>query len=143
MICKAIPQGCVFLLMPTKLLTPLRAGLWDQSCLSCVRAEGGQFRPSTGKSGSQPDKPAAAKPRVRPPSQPVVSSGGACGSQAGCRLNKPPFLKRVVPEGQGCLQWCGSVRGNGLTGCFHNAWTVNKFRLLYSGFPSVSHQKCE
>lgn len=76
---------------------------------------------------------------------PAVSqySGGACSSQTGCRLNNPPFLKRVVPEGQGCLQWCGSMRGNCLRGCFHNAQTMNKLSLLYSGFPSITHKKCE
>lgn len=52
MISKAISQGCGFLLMPAKLLTPLPAGLWDQSCFSCVHTEGAQFCPSTRKSGS-------------------------------------------------------------------------------------------
>lgn len=52
MICKAISQGCVFLLMPAKLLTPLAAGLWDQSCFSCAHPEGAQFWLSTRKSGS-------------------------------------------------------------------------------------------
>lgn len=45
-------QGCVFLLMPAKLLTPPPAGLWDQSCFSCVHPEGAQVWPSTRKSGS-------------------------------------------------------------------------------------------
>lgn len=51
MVCKALSQGCVFLLMPSKRLTPL-SGLWDQSCYSCVHPEGAQFWPSTRKRGS-------------------------------------------------------------------------------------------
>lgn len=39
-------------MMPAKLLTPLPAGLWDQSCFSCVHPEAAQFWPSTRKSGS-------------------------------------------------------------------------------------------
>lgn len=52
MICKALSQGCVFLLMPAKLLIPLPAGVWNQSCFSWIHPEGAQFWHSTSKSGS-------------------------------------------------------------------------------------------
>lgn len=38
--------------MPAKLLTPLPAGLWDQSCFSCLHPKGAQLWPSTQRSGS-------------------------------------------------------------------------------------------
>lgn len=99
--------------------------------------------PAPGAGGLQPQRGRNRTAGQAPLQQRAGRSGGVCGSRTGCRLNNPPFLKRVVPEGQGCLQWGGGVRGNCLRGCFHNARTVNKFSLLYSEFPRVSHQKRE
>lgn len=144
MICKPIPKGCVFLLKPATLPAPLPAALWDRSRFRSMRTPRGSAAVTRPRERAAPNHSGtAAKQRAGPAPAASRPLAGVCGSQTGCRLNNPPFLKRVVPEGQGCLQWGGGVRGNCLRGCFHNARTVNKFSLLYSRFPRVSHQKRE
>lgn len=153
MICKWSKEGSSFhwchLAIPTALCF-IRFIIWVSQfeAVSCNMQIGPHSWPALGIFALAPaadsfsNRRNSQKQMVRVPlQQSVCCSGEVASSETGCRLNNPPFLKRVVPKGQGWLQWGGSVRGSWLRGCFHKAWTMNKFSLLYSPFPSISHSE--